>query len=228
MKIQAEIFTIVFITIVSIGVFAYGGYCVKRLDIAEKPTGFANVTIQFVSGLRSLITSVMGTKHGPNYEPYIMVLFFYLVFANLAGLLGLNNPTANYSVTLTLSFISWFLFQRAKIKASGWKEFFKSFFQPIFLFLIPNIFGFFAPLFSMSFRLFGNVLSGKLIGTLLYSFTEWLSSLVPVIGQVNFLAPIITPPIHFFFDVFSGLLQAFLFISLTMVFTATEFPEEEQ
>ncbi len=228
MKIQAEIFSIVFITLASIGIFAYGGYCVKRLDLVEKPTGFANVTIQFVTSLRNLTNSVMGEKHGPNYAPYIMVLFFYLVFSNLAGLIGLNNPTANYSVTFALALISWILFQRAKIKTGGWGAFFKSFFQPIFLFAIPNFFGFVAPLFSMSLRLFGNVLSGKLIGSLLYSFTGWLSSLVPVIGQVNFLAPIITPPLHFFFDVFSGLLQAFLFISLTMVFTATEFPEEDQ
>ena len=227
MKIQAEVFSIVVITLISVGVFIYGGQCVKRLDVSEKPSGFANVTIQFVSGFRNFTNSIMGKKHGPNYAPYIMVLFFYLAFSNLAGLLGLNNPTANYSVTLTLAFISWLLFQRAKVKTNGWSDFFKGFFQPIFLFVIPNFFGFIAPLFSMSFRLFGNVLSGKVIGSLLYSFTGWLSSLVPVSGRVDFIAPIITPPIHFYFDVFSGLLQAFLFISLTMVFTATEFSDEE-
>lgn len=60
MKIQAEIFSIVFIILASIGIFAYGGYCVKRLDLAEKPTGFENITIQFVTSIRNLINLVMG------------------------------------------------------------------------------------------------------------------------------------------------------------------------
>lgn len=226
-KVQAEVVSIAIVTLVCALIFIYLGSKVKKLDLKEKPGRMANLAIQFVSGFRNLTISSIGERFGPAYAPYITVLFFYLSLANMAGLFGLNNPTANYSVTLSLALISWILFQRAKIKYSGLWPTIKGMFEPIFLFFIPNFFGLIAPLISMSLRLFGNVLSGKIIGSLLYMFTGWLSSLVPVIGNFNFVAMVLAPPIHFYFDVFSALLQAFLFISLTMVFIAVELPSEE-
>ncbi len=227
MKIQVEVVSILIVTIICSLVFILMGNKVTKLDMSKKPTGVANLAIQFVSSFRNLTMASMGEKFGPGYAPYITVLFSYLALSNMAGLLGISNPTANYSVTLSLALISWILFQRAKIKYTGLMPTIKGMFEPVFLFFIPNFFGLMAPLISMSLRLFGNVLSGRIIGSLLYMFTGWLSSLAPAIGNFNFVAMILAPPIHFYFDVFSALLQAFLFISLTMVFISVELPTNE-
>jgi F-type H+-transporting ATPase subunit a len=66
--------------------------------------------------------------------------------------------------------------------------------------------------FSMAFRLFGNILGGMIIMALLYMF-------VPV------LVPVIP---HVYFDLFSGIIQAFIFTMLTMVFVSMAIDEEEE
>jgi F-type H+-transporting ATPase subunit a len=43
----------------------------------------------------------------------------------------------------------------------------------------------------------------------------------------NFLAPIIAPALHGYFDVFAGLIQMFIFITLTMVYITNEIPNQE-
>ena len=74
-------------------------------------------------------------------------------------------------------------------------------------------------------RLFGNVLSGGIIMSMLYAFTGWLSSFVPVIGGINVFGVIIAPIIHLYFDLFAGFLQAFLFMTLTSILISVEFTE---
>ena len=63
--------------------------------------------------------------------------------------------------------------------------------------------------------------------TMVYAFGSWLSSLVPFIGQFNFIGPIIAPVLHAYFDVFSGFIQMFIFITLTQVYIGNELPIEE-
>ncbi|MFQ6847409.1 MAG: F0F1 ATP synthase subunit A [Clostridium perfringens] len=84
-------------------------------------------------------------------------------------------------------------------------------------FLLPlNIIGE-SEAYILSFRPFGNILGGAVIMALLYQFLGWLSTLIPgisiPIGQL-----VIPVPLHLYFDLFAGVLQAFIFIMLTMVF----------
>ena len=151
----------------------------------------------------------------------------YLLVSNLIGLLGLTQPTGNYSVTLALAVISIILREKENITTNGVKNYLHQFIEPFFPFIIPNIFGKIGPLISMSLRLFGNILSGTIIMTMVYAFGSWLSSLVPFIGQFNFIGPIIAPVLHAYFDVFSGFIQMFIFITLTQVYIGNELPIEE-
>ena len=117
--------------------------------------------------------------------------------------------------------------EREALKTNGLGAYIHSYFEPIFPFVIPNFFGVVAPLLSMSLRLFGNILSGSIIMTLLYAFAGWVSSLVPVVGQFNFVGPILAPALHAYFDVFSGGIQMFIFISLTQVLIGNNLPSED-
>ena len=130
-----------------------------------------------------------------------------------------------------LTIITWVLVQIAQLKAGGFKAYMHSFIEPIPVFLPMNIFGKFSTLLSMSLRLFGNVLCGGIIMSLVYSFTSWCSTalinfIVPVGSAINFIAPILTPALHFYFDLFAGFIQTLIFITLTMVFIGNEVPEE--
>lgn len=224
---QPEQISILIITVVLCVAFVLIGKHLEKLKKDEVPKGLIFAVIQGVSMLNNYTENNMGKEAGRKFGAYIGAIFVFMFVSNISGLFGLSAPTGNYSVTLAFALLTWILIQRTKIKSNGVKGYIKGFFEPIFPFVIPNIFGTLAPLVSMSLRLFGNITSGAVIMTLLYEFTAWISSFIPVIGKFNFVALVITPILHLYFDLFSGFLQSFLFISLTSIFIAIEYKNKE-
>ena len=49
---------------------------------------------------------------------------------------------------------------------------------------------------------------------------------VPVVGEINFVAPVLAPVFHAYFDAFGAFIQTLVFMMLTALFTAQELPEE--
>jgi len=122
------------------------------------------------------------------------------------------------------------LITRYKLKG-GIGPYVKGFFEPIFVFAPFNIIGEFATPISMSFRHYGNVLSGVVIATLvsyaLGSLSNMLLGWLPgFLGDIPFLAIGIPGVLSLYFDLFSGCMQAFIFAMLTMLYIATGAPEE--
>ncbi|NLN14394.1 MAG: F0F1 ATP synthase subunit A [Tissierellia bacterium] len=179
----------------------------KDVDPEKAPSTFLNVVELIVDTVNNFVISTMG-KHNLRFAPYILTLFILILCSNLFGLLGFTSPTSDYSVTFSLALVTFGIVQVNAIKsAGGFGKYLKGFLDPLPFLLPLNIAGELANPVSLSFRLFGNVLSGSLIMSLLYSF-------------LGYLAPIIAPPFHIYFDIFSGVLQAFIFTMLTMVFIA--------
>ncbi len=59
---------------------------------------------------------------------------------------------------------------------------------------------------------------------LVYGATKWVSyHLIPF----NFLGPVIAPILHIYFDVFSGVIQALVFMTLSSILISIENPDEE-
>ena len=182
----------------------------KLKDTEGKPSGLQNAMEMAVEMLDGMVKSSMG-KSAAKYQNYIGVLFLFLLFSNLSGLLGLRPPTADYGVTFPLGIITFVLIQYNNIK---WNKVgaFTDLFKPLpFLFPI-NLIGEIAVPFSLSLRLFGNVLSGTVIMALIYG----------LLSKVAFLWPGV---LHAYFDVFSGAIQTYVFCMLTMVFISQKVPE---
>jgi len=207
--------------------FWYVGKKVQQLNGEKKPSRLLTTVISYVEFITDYTEQAMGKRYGRAFSAYIGSLFIYIIVANVSGLFGLTAPTANFSVTLMLAAITWVLTQAMKFRTNGFKGYFQTFIEPMPFFLIPNIFSEIGPLISLSMRLFGNILSGSVIMSLLYMFTGWISQFIPVIGEFNFVGVVVTPVIHLYFDLFIGFIQAFLFISLTMVYIGMEIPREE-
>jgi len=178
---------------------------IKEASIDEKPSSFLNIVELMVELVQSLVKSTMGEQN-LGFAPYIFTLFFFLITANLFGLTGLTPPTSDYSVTFSLALITFALSQYWLFKnAGGLKGYLKGYTEPM-AFLTPlNVIGDLANPVSLSFRLFGNIMGGGIIMTLLYS-------------ALGYFAPIVTAPLHIYFDIFSGVLQAFIFTMLSMIF----------
>lgn len=176
----------------------------KLKDTEGRPGGLQNIAEMIVEMLDSMVFSSMGDK-GRKYRNYIGVLFLFILFSNISGLLGLRSPTADYGVTLPLGLITFFIIQYNNVK---WNKFgaVKALFEPIPLFFPINLIGELAVPISLSVRLFGNVLSGTVLMGLVYGMLSRVA-----IGWPGFL--------HIYFDIFSGCIQTYVFCMLTMVFT---------
>lgn len=219
---QVEVYSILILTLVlSLGFF-FVGRKLLNLDATKPVKGFALKAVLYVETITNYTVANMGEKHGKRMAAYIGSVFIYILLANMMGLLGLSAPTSTLSVTLVFAIITFVLIQHAKIDANGFKGYIKSFFEPFFLFVIPNFFGAIAPLISLSLRLFGNVLSGTVIMTMLYTFGAWVSGFIPIFG-FNWFGVLLAPVLHLYFDMFSAFLQAFIFISLTSILIAVEY-----
>lgn len=160
-----------------------------------------------VNSINGLTESTMG-KNNMAFAPYMLTLFMYLAIANLVGLVGLRPPTADLTMTFALSLLTFFMTQFFAIKSKGVGGFLKGFIEPMPLLLPINIIGELANPISLAFRLFGNMLGGVIIMGLIYGG----------LTQVMYFAVGIPILAHLYFDIFSGLLQSFIFVMLSMVF----------
>lgn len=204
--IPATIFNAVVIALGLIGFASYFNGKLKEENIEGEPSNLVILVEFFTETVNGLVVSTMGEKN-LMFAPYIFTLFIFLIISNIAGVIGVSSPTANYSVTLSLALITFVTSQYFGIKTAGIGGYLKGFFEPIPLLAPLNIIGEIANPVSLSFRLFGNVLSGGLIMTLIATAFGTLTAAV-------------APALNIYFDLFSGILQAFIFTMLTMVFIA--------
>ena len=62
--------------------------------------------------------------------------------------------------------------------------------------------------------------------SVIYQMLGSISKMIPVIGKLNIVGIIVAPVLHFYFDLFSGIMQAYIFITLTISFIGKELPNE--
>ncbi|MEA5026820.1 MAG: FoF1 ATP synthase subunit a [Erysipelotrichaceae bacterium] len=224
MVIQSAVYSIVVITLAIVAFLFYANRKLRTYDPLAKPTGIVLLLMMGVTAVDNMVRKETNEIITVNLGPYIGMLAVYLVISNISGLFAIESPTANYSVTLTLATITVFLVEKNAIKFNGLKNYLKGFFEPFVPFFIMNVLGKISPLISLSMRLFGNIMTGGVIMSIVYMFTAMASNLVPIIGQFNFIGVIVAPALHFYFDLFAGLIQTYIFISLTIAFIGKELP----
>ncbi len=154
-----------------------------------------------IGGLYGFFEGCVG-HHGRKYIPYLITAALYIGMADLIGLFGFKPPTKDLNVTIALAFISIMLIEIAGLRQKGFKGFLKSFAQPIAIMLPINILEVFIRPLSLCMRLFGNVLGAFVV-------MELIKLLVPAVVPVAF---------SLYFDIFDGLIQAYVFVFLTSLF----------
>ncbi|MBU5427839.1 F0F1 ATP synthase subunit A [Tissierella pigra] len=177
----------------------------KKAKLDEEPSNFQLILEVAVESIDNLVKTTMGEQN-LGFAPYIFTLITFIMASNLSGLLGITAPTSDYSVTISLALITFVLSQYWNFKNSGGLlGYLKGYTEPMALLTPLNVIGDLANPISLSFRLFGNVMGGGIIMGLLYS-------------ALGYFAPIVTAPLHIYFDIFSGVLQSFIFTMLSMIF----------
>jgi F-type H+-transporting ATPase subunit a len=85
-----------------------------------------------------------------------------------------------------------------------------------------NIAGQFAPLISISFRLWGNIFAGSLIIAMVLSATSSTVDSILPFEFFDFFGLFALLPLHLYFDILSGVIQTLVFCLLTMVYWKME------
>ena len=167
------------------------------------PTGSQCLLEIGISWLNNFFLEILGPK-GKKYLPVLETLIIYIGVSNLVGLFGLRPPTKDLNVTVALALIAIVLIQYCSIRENGGKGWLKGFKEPMPIMLPINILELVIKPLSLCMRLFGNVLGAFVV-------MELIKLIVPVGLPVVF---------SFYFDVFDGLIQAYVFVFLTSLFMA--------
>ena len=183
------------------------------------PSGLANFFEAIVLFLRDeVVLPIMG-EDGKKYLPFLLTLFFFILFCNLLGLIPYSaTATGNISVTAGLALCSFLVMLGAGIANNGLFGYFKSLIPsgvpPVLLIiLIPvELIGLLVKPFALCVRLFANMTGGHVailvfLGLISILQSEWIA-----IGSVPFAVAI------YMLEIFVGFVQAFVFTLLSTVF----------
>lgn len=182
-----------------------------------------------VEKAENLVRSNMGERF-MGFAPFIAAILGLSALSSLSSLLGLYPPTSDINIVAGWAILVFILITHYKLKG-GLGNYLKGYTEPIAVFTPINVISEVATPVSMTFRHFGNVLSGSVISVLVAAALQGLTSLLlgwlpGLLGEIPFLQIGIPAVLSLYFDIFSGCLQAFIFSMLTMLYIANGFPEE--
>jgi F-type H+-transporting ATPase subunit a len=197
----------------------------KRRQEGDAPTGGQNVVETMILFFRDQVIMPNIGHGGERFAPFILTLFFFILTANLLGLIPYGGSvTASISVTGALAILSLITIEVAGMRALGFKGYLGTAFywnthlaMPLrilmFLILSPvEIVGKFVKPFALAIRLMANMVAGKIV---IYS----LIGLVFVFGSYAIaVGPVVMTVALTLLKIFVGFLQAYIFALLTSVF----------
>jgi F-type H+-transporting ATPase subunit a len=196
--------TIVYTWGVMLGLVLVSWLVTRNLSTGTRISRWQNLLEVLVDGMRSQIREISHQDPGI-YLPFVGTLFLYILVCNvLAVVPGFVAPTASLSTTAALAicvFIAVFLYG---IHKRGVVDYFRQYVRPTPLMLPFNVMGEFSRTLALAVRLFGNMMSGAKIAAILLA-----------------VAPIVFPVLMNALGLLTGVIQAYIFAVLAMVYIAS-------
>lgn len=183
------------------------------------PKGIQNVAEIVVEVLTNFVTNIIGPD-GKKFAPYLGTVALFLGISNTVGALfmselthGIVGPsTRGIAIPVALAVMTIILTIGAGIWKKGLGGYIKSLFKPVFILFPFNILEFFIKPLSLSMRLFGNVLAAYILMEI-------------IVNSISIIFPSFA---CLYFDLFEGLLQAYVFIFLSSLYISEVVEEEEE
>lgn len=210
-------------------------------NVALVPRGVQNLMEVVLEQILGLIDDVMGHE-GRRYLPLIATLGLFIFAANLMGIVpGANGPTANLNTTAACALIVFITYHMIGIRKQGLLHYLKHFMGPVPALaplMIPiEVISHLARPLSLTLRLFGNMFGGHILLAIIFflmgldGLIGWalsgsaagavvgtLGGLIMIVFTVGFLYPL---------KLLVALLQAFIFVMLTMLYISGAIEEAE-
>lgn len=196
--------TLVF-TWIAMAVLVLGSWWITRRVRAGPPISrWQNGLEVIVSWIRETIREAVGRDHG-GYLPFIGTLFLFIAGVNVLSVVpGFQPPTASLSTTAALAACVFVAVPAFGIASQGVRGYLRQYLKPTPLMLPFHVIGELSRTLALAIRLFGNMTSGALIVAVLLS-----------------LAPLLFPIIMQALGLLVGLIQAYVFAILALVYIAS-------
>jgi F-type H+-transporting ATPase subunit a len=199
---------------------------------AEKaPKGLANVIEAFVIYLRDEVVLRNIGKGGERFVPFVLTLFFFILFMNLLGLVPFGSTaTGNIGVTASLAILSLIAIEVGGLIHLGPKAYLKTIVYvpeglpwygkiPMALIMTPvEAIAKVARIFALAIRLFANMTAGHLVILSLVGLIFMAGGAGEIVKWVVWPAPVLMAVAIMLMEIFIALLQAYIFAILTSVF----------
>jgi F-type H+-transporting ATPase subunit a len=205
------------------------GLALRRQVKRETP---GRLQVAFEMGVSAVTKQVEGSigPAGQAIIPLAVALFVFIFVCNCFESIGLGShfewlaaPTGDINLPLSMALFVILLVHIASLRARGLVGYVKHYMlQPFPIFLLPfnlfiNVVEELAKPITLALRLFGNLLSGTLMLSLIAALGAWKLSGAPV-GDVVI---VIINPVWKLFDLAIGAIQAFIFALLTILYFDT-------
>ncbi len=176
----------------------------RRLSSDTQLSRSQNLLEVLVEMLRSQIQEI-GQQNPMRYLPFIGTLFLFILASNLLSVIpGFVPPTASLSTTTALALCVFLAVPLYGISKLGFRRYLHQYLQPTPIMLPFNIIGELSRTLALAIRLFGNTMSGVLI-----------------VGVLLVIAPLFFPVIMQLLGLVTGVIQAYIFAVLAMVYIAS-------
>lgn len=176
----------------------------RRLSATMRPGRWQNLLEVLVGGMRDQIREVSQQDPGP-YLPFVGTLFLFIATSNaLAVVPGFTPPTGSLSTTTALALCVLVAVPLYGVAERGLGGYLKGYVQPTVFMLPFNVIGEMSRTIALAVRLYGNVMSGTVVAAILLSI-------------VPFFFPIVMQGL----GLLTGLIQAYIFAVLAMVYIAS-------
>lgn len=180
------------------------GWVTQRLAVRPQLPPWQNFLEMIVDGMYSQIGEI--TQQDPEpYLSFVGTLFLFIVTSNLLTVVpGYQAPTGSLSTTVALALCVFVAVPIFGIRQQGLKRYLKAYIEPTPIMLPFQIIGEFSRTLALAVRLFGNIMSGNLLAAILLS-----------------LVPLFVPVAMHVLGLVFGLIQAYVFAMLALVYIAS-------
>jgi len=197
----------------------------RGLGAGTRMTRWQNFLETLLMGIREQIREVSGQAADP-YLPFVGTLFIFIAVANVLGVLpvaevtaadgtvtpyGYQSPTGSLSTTAALAFCVFIAVPIYGVARKGVLGYLENYLKPSWVMLPFNVVGEISRTLALAVRLFGNIMSGSLIAAVLLA-----------------IAPLLVPVVMNALGLLTGVIQAYIFAMLAMVYVASATEADEQ
>jgi len=184
----------------------------RKIRLEGPRSRWQNAMEAVILGIRGQIREVSGREGSDDYIPFIGTLFLFIVMSNeLHVVPGWHAPTGSLSTTAALAICVAVSVPLFGIRKSGLKRYLHHYLSPVFFMLPIHLISEVSRTIALAVRLFGNIMSGSMVVALLLV-----------------IAPLFVPMAVQVLDLIIGLIQAYIFAILAMVYIAAAVRREDE